>query len=161
MSAESRFQTVKTFGTGLAVLFALLVLPLLYIYGVVWFSEKTLPWLFLACVIAYAICLLVLLPLSIFRKLRPWVGLGLFFASFLFGTMLFAFSCLVVLQAGGTNNPAIPYAEGEEFESPRTRHFYWENYNPSTVDVCGLTLGSLFRRKHLVLPAAACTQFSA
>jgi hypothetical protein len=101
LDSESRFQTAKTIGTGLAFLFAILALPLLYIYGVVWFSQKALPWLSLACVIAFAICLLVLLPLSIFRKLRPWTGLGIFFASFLFGTMLFAFSCLVVLELWG------------------------------------------------------------
>jgi hypothetical protein len=101
MGAESRFQTAKSIGMGLAFLFAVIVLPLLYIYGLVWFSEKALPWLFLASAIVFAICLLVLLPLSIFRKLRPWTGLVIFFSSFLFGTMLFAFSCLVVLELWG------------------------------------------------------------
>jgi hypothetical protein len=101
LDAGSRLKTSKAIGTGLAVLFAVIVLPLLFIYGIVWFSEKALPWLILASAIVFATCLLVLLPLSIFRKVRPWTGLGLFFASFLFGTMLFAFSCLVVLQLWG------------------------------------------------------------
>jgi hypothetical protein len=101
LASESRFQTAKAIGTGLSILFAVIALPLLYIYGVIWFSENALPWLGLTCVIAFAICLLVLSPLSIFRKLRPWTGLGLFLASFLFGTMLFAYSCLVVLQLWG------------------------------------------------------------
>ncbi len=101
MGAESRFQTAKAIGTGVAVLFAVIALPLLFVYGLAWFVKNALPWLSLVCVIVFAICLLVLLPLSIFRKVRPWTGLGLFFASFLFGTMLFAFSCLVVLQLWG------------------------------------------------------------
>jgi hypothetical protein len=101
LDAKSRFQTAKNIGMGLAFLFAVIILPLLYIYGLVWFSEKALPWLFLASAIVFAICLLVLLPLSVFRKLRPWTGWGLYFASFLFGTMLFTFSYLVVVELWG------------------------------------------------------------
>jgi len=101
LDAGSRFQTVKDIGVGLAFLFAVVVLPLLYIYGLLWFSEKALPWLFFACAIVLAICLLVMLPLSIFRKLRPWTGLGFYLASYVFGTMLFAFSCLVAFHIWG------------------------------------------------------------
>jgi len=85
----------------LAFLFAAFVLPVLYIHGMVWFSEKAFPWLFYGSAIAFAICLLVLLPFSIFRKLRPFTGLGFYFVSFLFGTLLFAFSCLVTVQLWG------------------------------------------------------------
>jgi hypothetical protein len=109
MSNESRLQkTVKGLGmalVALVVLFVVLIVPLvlsvLYIHGMVWFSVKAFAWLFYGGAIAFAICLLVLLPLSIFRKLRPWTGLGFQLASYLFGTLLFAFSCLVALQLWG------------------------------------------------------------
>ena len=105
MSTESRLQTVKGLGMALVVLLVVLFVPfvlsVLYIYGMLWFLEKAFPWLFYGGAIAFAICLLVLLPLSIFRKVRPWTGLGFYVASFLFGTMLFAFSCLVTVQLWG------------------------------------------------------------
>jgi len=101
MSKESRFQAVKGLGILVAILFAAFVLPVLYIHGMVWFSEKAFPWFFYGCAIAFAICLLVLLPLSIFRKLRPWTGMGFYLVSFLFGTLLFTFSCLVAVQLWG------------------------------------------------------------
>ena len=105
MSTESRLQTVKGLGMALVVLLVVLFVPfvlsVLYIYGMLWFLEKAFPWLFYGGAIAFAICLLVLLPLSIFRKVRPWTGLGFYVASFLFGTMLFEFSCLVTVQLWG------------------------------------------------------------
>ena len=109
MTNESRLRKIgKGLGTALValvVLFVVLIVPLvlsvLYIHGMVWFSEKAFPWLSYGGAIAFAICLLVLLPLSIFRKLRPWTGLGFQLASYLFGTLLFAFSCLVAVQLWG------------------------------------------------------------
>ncbi len=109
MTNESRLQkAVKGLGmalVALVVLFVVFFVPLVllvpYIHGMVWLSEKAFPWLFYGGAIAFAICLLVLLPLSIFRKLRPWTGLGFQLASYLFGTLLFAFSCLVAVQLWG------------------------------------------------------------
>src|SRR5438445_11070222 len=82
----------------MAVLFLLSVLLL---RGMVWASEKALPWLIDAGRIALDVCVVGLLPLCIFRKTRPWAGLAFYLVSFLFGTMLFAFSCLVVVQIWG------------------------------------------------------------
>jgi hypothetical protein len=96
-----RLRRVKNYGIGLIILIGIVVVPMLYLYGVVWFSAKILPLLFVVCIVAFAVCLLVLLPLSIFRRIRPWTGLGLYFASYLFGTMLFAFSCLVTVELWG------------------------------------------------------------
>ena len=109
MTNEPRLQkAVKALGMvgmALVTLFVVLIVPLVllvpYIHGMVWFSVKAFAWLFYGGAIAFAICLLVLLPLSIFRKLRPWTGFGIFLSSYLFGTLLFAFSCLVALQLWG------------------------------------------------------------
>ena len=100
--AETRLQRIKAYGIGFVVLVVLFVLPLLYLYGVLWFSEKALPWLFLACLVTFAVCVFVLLPLSIFRRMRSWTGAALYLISFLFGAMLFAFSCLVTYELWGT-----------------------------------------------------------
>lgn len=89
------------FALGLVVMLAIFLLIGLFLRGMVWASEKALPWLIDAGRIAFDICVLILLPLCIFRKTRPWAGLGFFFASFLFGTVLFAFSCIVDVQLRG------------------------------------------------------------
>ena len=101
MAAESRLKAVGTVGLVLVFMLVMFLLAVLYIHGMVWLSEKAVPWLFVGSLITLAICLLVFLPLSIFRKTRPWAGLGFFFASYLFGTVLFAFSCLVAVQIWG------------------------------------------------------------
>jgi hypothetical protein len=74
----------------------------LFVGGIVWVSAKVLPWLSIASYYAFGICLFVLSPLCIFRKTRPWAGVGFVYASFVFGMLLFAYSCLFVLDVWGT-----------------------------------------------------------
>jgi hypothetical protein len=78
-----------------------LVLIALLLRGMVWASEKALPWLTTGSEIALGICVFIFLPLCIFRKTRPWAGLGFCFASYLFGACLFAFACIVDVQIWG------------------------------------------------------------
>jgi hypothetical protein len=42
-----------------------------------------------------------LLPLCLFKKTRPWAGIGFYFSSYLFGACLWAFSCIVVINIWG------------------------------------------------------------
>jgi hypothetical protein len=61
----------------------------------VWFSAKALPWLNALGELALLICIVILLPVSLFRRTRIWAGNGFYVCSFLFGAMLFAYACLV------------------------------------------------------------------
>lgn len=101
MEGESRLKKAGSFGFGLVIMVAIFLIIGLFLRGMVWASEKALPWLIDAGRIAFDICVLGLLPLCIFRRTRPWAGFGFYVASFLFGTVLFAFSCLVVVQIWG------------------------------------------------------------
>lgn len=95
---------IKKIGLGALVpigLVALLFLSLLMVRGMVWASDKALPWLVFASEIATVICVFVFLPLCIFRRTRPWAGVAFYHTSFLFGTMLFAYSCLFVVDVWG------------------------------------------------------------
>jgi hypothetical protein len=83
------------------VMVALLTFTVLLMRGMVWASEKTLPWLVVASQIALAICIFIFLPLCIFRKTRPLAGLGFYIASFVFGVLLFALSCLLSVSIWG------------------------------------------------------------
>lgn len=101
LESESRLKQV-----GLAALVPLgiigfLILTALLLRGMVWVSEKALPWLTTGSEIALGICVFVLLPLCIFRKTRPWAGMGFYLSSYLFGACLWAFSCIVVINIWG------------------------------------------------------------
>ena len=80
---------------------ALFVVAGIVLYGIVWASDKAMPWLFIASRVAFDICILIFLPLCIFRKTRPWAGLGFYYASYVFGIVLFAYSCLFAFSVWG------------------------------------------------------------
>ena len=67
----------------------------------VWVSDKVLPWLLTISKYTIGICIFVLLPLCIFRKLRPYVGVAFVYASLVFGAMLWAYSCLFAFDVWG------------------------------------------------------------
>lgn len=86
------------FIVGIAVM---LFITVLLSRGMVWVSEKATPWLITASEIAFAVCVFVLLPLCIFRETRPWAAIGFYYASYVFGATLWAFSCIVCVDLWG------------------------------------------------------------
>jgi len=101
MAIGSVLKKVGYFALFWIIVFVVLFLIAVLLRGMVWASEKVLPWLIDAGRIAFDICVLVFGPLCIFKKTRPWAGLGYFFSSFLFGAVLFAFACIVCVQLWG------------------------------------------------------------
>jgi hypothetical protein len=96
-------ESIKGLGVGvlgLGILGILLLLAVLFTRGVVWAAEKLMPWLAWASAVALLVCVL-LLPLCIFRRTRPWAGIGYFAASYAFGAMLWAYACLFVVSTWG------------------------------------------------------------
>jgi hypothetical protein len=104
---ESRLKKVGMFALFPIGLIALLLLSLLMLRGMVWASDKVLPWLMTASEIAIVICVFVLLPLCIFRITRPWAGVAFYCTSFLFGLVLFAWSCLFAVSVWGYGGLAV------------------------------------------------------
>jgi len=91
----------------LVVLAVVLLLIALFIRGMVWVSDKAMPWLVWASAIALLICIFILLPLCIFRKARPIAGAAYYGASYVFGLMLWAYSCLFTVSTWGYGALAI------------------------------------------------------
>jgi magnesium-transporting ATPase (P-type) len=120
MAGTSGLKAAGNFCLGLVVIAAGFMLFAVLIRGMVWASEKALPWLTHAATIALIACVLVLLPLCIFKATRPWAGLGYYAASYLFGTVLFAFSCVVVVQIWGKCTSSVSHTE--EVTSPTKAH---------------------------------------
>ena len=98
---KQRFKSAGVYVVGLLAFVAVLLLCALFLGGMVWFSEHALPWLMNASLITLVFCVAVLLPLSFFRKTRVLAGNGYYFSSFVFGVMLFAYSCIVVYGIWG------------------------------------------------------------
>jgi hypothetical protein len=98
---------VGGYAIGLIVICLGLFFIALLLRGMVWASDKLMPWLVTASTIAVLICIFIFLPLCIFRRTRPWAGVGYVYASYVFGLMLWAYSCLFVVYAWGYGALAI------------------------------------------------------
>jgi hypothetical protein len=70
-------------------LVAILLIGVAYVavlHGVAWVSDNFIGYVFAAAEITFAVCLLILVPLSLFRATRKISCFGLYAASFVFGT---------------------------------------------------------------------------
>jgi hypothetical protein len=86
---------------GLAVLAALVFVAALFIVGTATVSELALPILDVATAIGVLVCVLVLLPLSIFRATRIVAVWGFFVASYIFGVDVWMYGFLITYALWG------------------------------------------------------------
>jgi hypothetical protein len=94
-------KSIGGFILGVVLLVAFLVLVDLFLYGSAWLSDKVLPILNLIVAASFFILLLIVLPLSIFRKCRGWCAVAFIYWSYLCGLSLWMFSLLVTLNLWG------------------------------------------------------------
>jgi hypothetical protein len=91
-------DTLKSIGgciLGICIFVGVIFLAVMFLKGGVWLSERAYPWLVAINAIAFVVILLVLLPLSIFRRTRGFGGGGIYIASFIFGLTLWVW-CLLI-----------------------------------------------------------------
>jgi hypothetical protein len=100
-SRRSLLKTAGEFVFGLVIFAVLFLAVSLYLHGMVWVSESLTPWLLKAASTLFDVCVFVFLPLCIFKRTRPWAGLGFFLSSWVFGVALFMLSCLVAFRTYG------------------------------------------------------------
>lgn len=153
---ESLLKKAGSYGFGVVIIVAVFLLVTLFLRGVVWASEKALPWLLNAGSIAFDVCVLGLLPLCIFRRTRPWAGFGFYLASFLFGIALFAFSCLVVVTIWGYGGLIVGLVLGGVGVVPVAffAALFHAEWSPFWAVVIGtvLTFGTHFLGIYLITP---------
>ncbi len=97
-------EKLKDFGwgiLGIAFMIGLMLLALLFIKGGLWLSATLYPWIILISLITFAVSLLILLPLGIFKKTRPASGIGLLIASYIFGATVWIWSFLLAYVLWG------------------------------------------------------------
>jgi hypothetical protein len=97
-------EAIKAAGSvilGLAVLVALVFVGALFVVGAATVSEKALPILNVATVIGMIFCVVILLPLSVFRATRFVAVWGFFIASYIFGVDVWMYGFLVTYDLWG------------------------------------------------------------
>ena len=80
---------------------AMIAVPIVVLRGSLWASTHLLNPLITAGWIAVALDVLLLLPLSIFKKLRGFTGTGIMFSSFLFGAVTWLLGLVVTYSLWG------------------------------------------------------------
>ncbi|MDO8770460.1 MAG: hypothetical protein Q7K57_17505 [Burkholderiaceae bacterium] len=73
-----------------------------FILGSAWAAKNLLGPLIVAGWAVFALLILVLLPLSIFRRLRDFTGAGIFLSSYLFGLIAWLLSFILTYELWGT-----------------------------------------------------------
>jgi hypothetical protein len=86
---------------GLAVLAALMFLAGVFIIGTALVADKILSFLVHAATIATAVCILLFLPMALFRVSRVVALWGFFAASYLFGLTIWMYGFLVTYYLWG------------------------------------------------------------
>ena len=81
--------------TGIAIIGLFAVIPSVFIHGGAWVSAEALDYLAWPVDIASPLCILIFVPLSLFRATRPVSAVGFMVSSYIFGASTFLSGMLV------------------------------------------------------------------
>jgi hypothetical protein len=96
-----KLKALGGFLMGIVVLIAFLSLIAALFAGTAWISGHLLLWFSNASLVAGTVLFLVLLPLSVVKRARPFCGSMIFLISFVFGITLWMDGFLVTLSTWG------------------------------------------------------------
>lgn len=92
---KETLKNIEYFALGIGVLILLVILSALTIKGAVWVGEHVLQWLINFAWLVFAIDLLILLPLGLFKRTGIVGGIGMSISSYIFGLTLWFFGLLL------------------------------------------------------------------
>ena len=93
-----RLKNIAMTVVGVVVVFAI---PFLFVRGALWASEHLLQPLIVLGWLVFFVDLLVLLPLSLVRRLRPYTGGLIYMSSWLFGLVTWLFGFVITYSLWG------------------------------------------------------------
>jgi hypothetical protein len=96
-----KLKNAGSYAFGLAVILAVLALPFVFIKGAMWASEFILPPLINVGWVVLAITICVLLPLSIFKRLRGFTGSAILITSYIYGLICWFMGFIVTYMLWG------------------------------------------------------------
>ncbi len=98
---NERLKSIGNSMLGIVVFLAFSVLCIICIKGTVWMGEHAMQWLLNAASLVFVLDLIIIFPLAMFRRLRPWVGVALYSSSFLFGLATWFLGLLLTYSLWG------------------------------------------------------------
>jgi hypothetical protein len=98
---KDKLKSIGAYLLGFCCLVVMMLIIMLFVRGGVWLSERVYPWLVTINGILLIAVVVVLLPLAIFRRTRPYAGIGIYFSSWVFGLTLFVWSLLITYSLWG------------------------------------------------------------
>ena len=86
---------------GVCALIAIIAIPIILINGVITIAPVVLPKISRFSQYLFIFNLLVLLPMCLIKRLRPWAGLGFMGSSYVFGLLLWLLGLLITWSLWG------------------------------------------------------------
>lgn len=100
-SVVEKFKEFGGIALGLMILLAILSVATIFFHGIVWAAKHLLKPLMLIGWFLVAVDLIILLPLSFFRRLRGFIGSAIFMSSFVFGMVAWLLSIICTYALWG------------------------------------------------------------
>lgn len=94
-------KNISSIILGMLIFLAAMLLLMFLLKGDLWFSKKIFPWATIIFYTTIIVDIIILLPLSFFRKTREVGMVGLLISSYLFGLVLWVYSFLTVYSVWG------------------------------------------------------------
>ena len=94
-------KSIGGYVIGIAAFLVLIFLAMFFIEGGVWIGEKVLPWLIIIMWLVFALDILIILPLGIFKKTKGASAIGLVISSYVYGLTLWFWSLLLTYLIWG------------------------------------------------------------
>src|SRR5436309_3166446 len=98
---KTTLASIGTGALGIAILFALALIPVLLLQGGVWLSALLFPWLAAINALALLVTLFVLLPNAVFSSTPKFAGSGMMIVSYVFGATVWVWSLLLTYTLWG------------------------------------------------------------
>jgi len=84
MSIKNKISAIGSITLTIIVFVGVAIIPFAVIFGLSTIATIILPWLSYAMWIVFVFNILILLPLLLIKKTRPYSGLGLFISSYVY-----------------------------------------------------------------------------
>jgi len=88
-------ESIGGFIIGIAIFLGMFFLAMFFIKGGLWLSTKVLPWLSVVMWLVFALDILIILPLGIFKKTKGASAIGLIVSSYVYGLTLWFWAFLL------------------------------------------------------------------
>ncbi len=95
------FESIGGFIIGIGFFFLIILIAMFFIEGSVWIGNKVLPWLSVLMWIVLALNIIILIPMSIFKKTKGPSAVGFIVSSYVYGLTLWFYGLILTYLIWG------------------------------------------------------------